>query len=113
MTDKYPRIYTLRAYDREKRKLPSLPKGCEHHWTVIVEWTATSEEEFCGDSWCSGACGLPAAVLAATASQREMKLYSDMVAAGPLMQPWRLTWQGERRVIPEEHREDFLKRWWW
>lgn len=110
---KYPRIFTLYNFDREKRKFPPLPKGCEHHPAVVVEWSAKSQEEFCGDSWCKGECGLPAAVLEATATSRELKMHSDMVAAGPLMQPWHDTWHGKKRVIPEEHREDFTKRWWW
>jgi hypothetical protein len=114
MTEQKPkRMRTLNAEERAKLGFVALPSACTYHPTVLVEWTAGVEEEFCGDSWCTGTCGLPAAILEATPSCRELKLHSNMVAAGPLMQSWRVTWTGKKRVIPAEYSAVLLKWWWW
>ena len=40
------------------------------------------------------------------------KMYSSMTACGPLMQNWRVEWQGQKVEVPVEHQDDFQKRWW-
>jgi len=82
-----------------------------------VQWEKDGPvEEFCGYSWCAGSCKLPALVIPALPGNTnvfpELKSYSDMVAHGPLMAPWRLKWTGTKREVPPEYREDFRARWW-
>ena len=68
---------------------------------------------YCGESWCTGSCGLPALVLNHPDDPRvEMKGYSRMVACGCMMQKWRVRWNGAKEQVPPEHVHDFLKRMW-
>jgi len=77
---------------------------------VLVQYDQGAEEQrFCGDTWCAGGCGLPALVIP---GEPEYKTHSAMVAFGPVMQPWRVNWIGEKVAVPEEHRADFMKRYW-
>jgi hypothetical protein len=39
------------------------------------------------------------------------KASGNQVACGRLMQPKMVKWKGKRVLVPEEHREDFEKRW--
>lgn len=98
----YPRIRTVR--DRGSN---------DPH--IEVTWVEAAEPvKFCGASWCSGRCGLPALVIPPCSDwPRGAKAYSDMVACGSMMQGWRVTWTGEMVEIPEEHRTDFAQRMWW
>ncbi len=84
-----------------------------HHPTITVAFREGEEpRRFCGYSWCTGSCGLPAAVLSDN-GRGEFKMYSDMTACGPVMQNWRVEWRGERFVIEEEFRETLEKMMWW
>jgi hypothetical protein len=76
-----------------------------------VRWSPSdAPQRFCGDSWCTGQCGLPALVMPHI--DGEWKAYSAMTACGPVMQPWRVQWLGEKVEIPEEHREHLRRRMW-
>lgn len=109
---RYPLIRTV--YGREwEEKFPGLDRL---HNVIEVTYAEGQEPQyFCGDSWCSGACKIPAAIIPAVSrdERHEMKMYSSMTACGPLMQWWRVDWQGEKVVVPSEHHEDFSKRMWW
>lgn len=86
-----------------------------HHPDLLVQLRPEGEPlRCCGDSWCSGTCGLPALVLNrdTTEGAREYKAYSSMTACGPVMQLWRLKWEGPKVEIPAEFHEDFMKRMW-
>ncbi len=48
----------------------------------------------CGDSWCTGKCGLPALIL--DNNGRELKVYGAMTAIGPVVQAWRVEWAGKK-----------------
>lgn len=102
MSDNFrPTLRTL--YDGPRRLHPDL----------LVQFEADKEPVLCcGDSWCHGACDLPALVIPAEGDRREMKAYSSMTACGPVMQSWRLEWKGSRLEVPPEHWADFLKRMW-
>lgn len=87
--------------------------GQSHPDVLVVLVDGEPELRFCGDSWCTGECGLPAAVLADIGDGRgERKMYSSMTACGPVMQSWRVKWTGERYVMPEKFREHLLKAYW-
>lgn len=62
------------------------------------------EQKFCGESWCSGSCGLPALVLKVQHNGREVELktHSNMVAYGPVFQLFRVQWTGEKVFLGPE-----------
>ena len=66
----------------------------------------------CGDSWCDGRCGVPALVLLASDDRPEMKVHSDMVAFGRVMQPFRVKWSGQKTVLPESLRSYLMQSYW-
>ncbi len=69
-----------------------LRAGVQNKHNTITE--STTGVVACGESWCSGSCGLPALVL--SYQEREFKAYGEMVACGPVFQPWRVTWAGAK-----------------
>lgn len=77
------------------------------------------DQLFCADSWCTGACGLPALVLkyegSRTEKPTEFKAHGVMVACGPVWQPFRVQWKGEKVYMPERYNRDdtILDMWWW
>lgn len=86
------------------------------HSEVAVTWEEGGKEEiFCGDNWCTGWCGLPALIIPWPHSPHDADRFSkasgNQVACGRLMQPTMVKWKGKRVLVPEEHREDFEKRW--
>lgn len=83
-----------------------------HHGDHLAIRTSWSDSLFCGESWCSGDCGLPALVLPATHERSERKAHSNMVAHGPVVQMWRVPWTGARVTVPEEFREWIEGQWW-
>lgn len=87
------------------------------HCEIDVYWNGASlPQRFCGDNWCDGRCGLPALVIMwepCMGEERFAKASSSAVACGQVMQGMRVKWKGARVEVPEEHREDFAKRWWW
>lgn len=98
---RYPHIVT--AHDDKLRTHP-----------VLEVRYAEGEEplRFCGESGCAGACNLPALIIPASEHGPEQKMYSNMTARGAVMQGWRVQWTGTKIEVPEEHRADFMKRWW-
>lgn len=82
---------------------------CDGRPTLLVQFADEEPSSYCGDSWCNGVCGLPALVVPGTP---EMKAHSSMVAHGPVMQAWRVTWTGAKVEAPPEHHADLLKRYW-
>lgn len=109
-TPRYPLIRTRHHGDVE-----TMPVQDRLHPVLSVVYVEGGPEIFgCGDSWCngSGSCGLPAIVIPAKVGRREQKMYSSMTACGPLMQNWRVEWQGQKVEVPVEHQDDFQKRWW-
>ncbi len=99
----YPRIHT--DADRAKPLMQQL--------TLLVTYHEGGEElRVCGESWCDGACGLPALVIPASDGFAERKAYSSMVAHGPVFQSWRLIWKGPKVEVPTQHWADFAKRYW-
>ena len=72
------------------------------HLTVLVTWRPGEEPvRVCGESWCDGRCGYPAMVIPADTERSEHKMYSSMVAFGPVMQRWRLEWKARRSRRPK------------
>lgn len=88
------------------------------HCEIDVIWQdAESPQRFCGDNWCTGKCKLPALVIPLDAPENTdrdwfTKASGSQVAHGRFMQVKRVEWNGERILVPEEFREDFLKRYW-
>lgn len=66
----------------------------------------------CGESWCAGKCGMPALCVPASDGWPNCKVYSDVVACGMAVQPWRVTWTGNRVDVSEEQRAALRKKWW-
>ena len=100
----YPRIVTVRSED----------PAFKFHLFIEVHYSENEKTElFCGDSWCSGTCGHPAAIIPATLEHSEFKMYSNMTACGNVMQRWRVTWTGPKVEVPVEHHRDFMQRIWW
>ncbi len=81
------------------------------HPVLVVIYEDGTEVRGCGDSWCTGTCGLPAVVLKIKGG--EFKAYSSMTACGPVIQSWRVTWTGERHELPPEQAVDLMRRMWW
>jgi hypothetical protein len=100
---RYPRVTTLHGID-----------AYAMHPLIEVQYSADDAPvRYCGESWCTGACGLPALVIPAGDAAPEMKAYSDMTACGPTMQAWRVTWRGTKAEIPPQHHDAFRKMMWW
>lgn len=71
-------------------------------------------ENLCYDKREGGWCGgLPALVL--KHQDREFKTYSDMVACGPVFQPFRKKWIGKIEYIPKtaEDPNKLIRMMWW
>lgn len=87
------------------------------HSDLLVSIDGAEPVRCCGSSWCTGTCGLPAAVIVVAAGretpEHECKLYGSMVAVGYVVQRWRLKWTGTRFVIPQEHAAELMKMMWW
>lgn len=85
--------------------------------TIIIRRAGQEDFEpqrYCGDSWCTGQCGLPALVL--DVKGRELKCHSSVVACGPVWQHFRNKWTGEKvEYLPAdgEDRETLAKMIWW
>jgi hypothetical protein len=106
---RYPRVQTVHESPLESPLLKL------DHWHPVVRITYVEGDlpiDVCGDSWCTGACGLPAGVIPADVERGEEKVHSDMVAVGRMMQPFRRPWTGAKVEIPEQYRADFRKSWW-
>ena len=55
----------------------------DRHPTTLLSYDEDDNAiEICGDSWCSGECGLPAAVIP---GEPELRLFGAMTACGPVM----------------------------
>lgn len=94
----YPRLQTI--YDRN------------HHQVVRVTYKEGEQPvEVCGYTWCEGGCGHPALIIPLD-EEPHYKCHGDMVAFGPTFQRFRVKWTGPTVEVPEEHRADFLKRYW-
>src|SRR5512143_289286 len=83
-----------------------------HNIIEVIFSENKSPLKFCGDSWCSGKCNMPALIIPESDNMLEHKMYSNMTAFGQLMQPWRVKWIGEKIEIPEQYREELMKRYW-
>jgi len=73
---------------------------------------STSGVVACGESWCSGQCGLPALVM--MRNGKELRAFGSMVAMGPVFQAFRLAWTGTKTpiMLGDESAESLLKRFW-
>lgn len=83
--------------------------------TLMVRWTDGAEPvHYCGESHCTGGCGLPALVIPVPNDWgTELKARSSMTARGLVMQPWGTPhWSGVKAEAPEEHRAALLKAYW-
>lgn len=86
------------------------------HPVMIVSFDGT-DTKCCAYSWCTGACGYPAAVITsppdtANIPSKEHKLYGSMVACGNVVQPWRGEWTGAKLVVPSVYWEFLSRRIW-
>lgn len=82
---------------------------------LTVQWREDAAPvHYCGETWCTGGCGLPALVVPQPNQLGcELKARSSMAAHGPVMQPWGpKNWTGERAEVPEEHRDFIMKAYW-
>lgn len=103
-----PRIRTVASYDSAYPTKVVPERLAPWHLCLGVTWRIPEAERlYCGDSWCTGGCGLPALVIGT-----EMKAYSNMTAMGPVMQSWRTKWEGPTEEVPKEHQSHFLQRYW-
>lgn len=83
------------------------------HTALIVTMAEGVEPiRCCGDSWCTGKCGLPALCVPAGDGWPDCKAYGSQVACGMVVQPWRVTWTGNKVDVPEEQRSALRKKWW-
>lgn len=107
---RYPRVRTVYAEEPELEVNPAL----RMHPIVVVTYAEGQEcQRFCGDSWCSSRCGLPALIIPQDEERPEYKVFSNMVAVGNLAGCWQVEWKGAKVEVPPEHRGDFLTRLWW
>ena len=92
------------------------------HNIIVVEYAPGKvSEEYCGDHWCSGRCGLKSLVVPAVEpvvgqcdnERRELKCGGNQVACGAVAQRWRVKWQGEVDVVPEQYRKTMIKMMYW
>ena len=87
-------------------------KGVWHGHPVLV----VDGVDCCGDSWCQGACGFPAAVLPGASEEGEpyeCKLYGSMVACGYIVQRFRVEWKGAKYVVDAKHDYAALRKRMW
>lgn len=87
------------------------------HSEIDVTWReGDPPQRFCGDNWCTGACGLPALLITRTPVPGIPDLFSkasgSQVAHGRVMQAKRVAWRGARMEVPKEFREWFEERVW-
>ena len=82
----------------------------DHHPTVLVVINDAEHGPFCGDSWCTGACGLPAAEIAIDGEPH--RAMGSMVAVGRAWQPYRRAWVGERVRFADELAGEARKAMW-
>ena len=71
-------------------------------------------ERYCGDSHCSGKCGLPGLFL--RVGESVLKAHSSMVACGLVWQDKENRWKGERVFYapgPDEDIKILVKMMWW
>lgn len=61
----------------------------------------------CAQSWCTGACGYPALV-----AVDGRKAHGQMVAFGPVLQPFRVEWTGAVIRLTEAQTAELEKSWW-
>jgi len=92
------------------------PAHLRLHPLMVVSFDGT-DTTCCADSWCTGDCGYPAAVIVGPAISsmspaREHKIYGSMVACGDVVQRWRVTWTGEKLVIPSAYWSYLSRRIW-
>lgn len=80
------------------------------HPVMVVSFDGTATK-CCADSWCTGGCGYPAAVITSPAA-KEHKLYGSMVACGDVVQHWRGEWTGQKHVVPSVYWEFLSRRIW-
>lgn len=92
-------------------KLFTVDHGVDH-LALLVAVHGAEPVRCCGYSWCRGKCGLPAFVIPAHGDMPELKAYSNMTACGPVMQRWRVEWQGPRVEAPSDTWEYLMGRWW-
>lgn len=73
---------------------------------------STTDTVACGDSNCRGRCGLPVLVL--HVDGRELRAFGLMAAYGPVFQPFRFLWIGEKVPVTlgDMSVEKALKRYW-
>lgn len=108
MTEPKRRFPRIGYPPRELREALNLDRI---HSEVAVTWTeGATPEVYCGDNWCTGGCGLAALVMPGFHGGT-LKVSGSQVACGMLMQALRVEWTGPRVDVPQEHREDFLGRW--
>ena len=86
------------------------------HPVMIVSFDDTATK-CCADSWCTGECGYPAAVITSPSDtpnipNKEHKLYGSMVACGDVVQSWRGEWTGRKLVVPSTYWEFLSRRIW-
>lgn len=82
---------------------------------LVIKWAASEEPtHYCGETRCTGACGLSALVMRHPDEPRlELKARSSATASGHVMQPWAVSgWAGPRSEVPEKHRAALLKAYW-
>lgn len=79
------------------------------HPVLEVTYQGTETNRYCGDSWCSGKCGLPALVTFDNEGN-EMKAHSNMVSVGRVFQLFRVPWTGGKESLPEEFRDSNISR---
>lgn len=88
----------------------------EGHPAIQVE-----DKVYCGSTWCTGTCGLPALTLAHIYEcpdlghrELELKAHGQMVACGPVWQQFRVKWTGQKVPLQSnETLEDLRKMMWW
>lgn len=81
----------------------------EDHVALQVPEVPGVDRLFCGDSWCTGTCGLPALTL------KGLKAHSNSVAVGPVWQEFRVSWAGEKVEVSDfttETPDDLQKMLW-
>lgn len=84
----------------------------EGGWHPTIKTSKHGDQHFCGYSWCSGKCGLPALVIPADGERPEYKVMGSMVAYGAAAQPWRVKWEGQKVEVDNEDREHLLRQYW-
>jgi hypothetical protein len=99
------------------RTVASGPSLWDHNH-LHVWWSVDQRDPIvcCGEQQCRGECKFPALVLPAYNHEghevAEQKARNCHGAICPLFERWKVKWEGEKEIVPEEHRATMRVMFW-